>query len=60
MIKGGSHAENISACETQDRIDRLTRPFLGLARETNNNHSHVFYAFKILNGVIMKCDSGKL
>ena len=29
MIKGGSHAENISACETQSHIGRLTGPFFG-------------------------------
>ena len=29
MIKGGSHAENVSACETQNHIGRLTRPFFG-------------------------------
>ena len=29
MIKGGSHAEKTSACETQNRIGRLTRPFFG-------------------------------
>ena len=27
MIKGGSHAENISAYETQSHIGHLTRPF---------------------------------
>ena len=29
MIKGGSHAKNISACETQNHNGRLTKPFLG-------------------------------
>ena len=29
MIKGGSHTENISTCEIQNHIGRLTRPFLG-------------------------------
>ena len=29
MIKGGSHAKNNWACETQNQIGHLTRHFLG-------------------------------
>ena len=40
MIKGGSHIENISACETQNHIGRLTRPFFRVWRETTSTHGH--------------------
>ena len=32
MIKGGSHTENILACETQNHIGNLTRPFFRVWR----------------------------